>query len=739
MMKFLVITTLFVPVTSNMNKGGIPYAIANPDLSKGVTYNLDYTGQKYFDVYSDIIQTQYSQIWWTMGPNYPIPKEIVEQFAGKVIAITGYEQDQVFNTTQGEVSVPITWAYNHHYCAWLVGKNAKMVKLPEIDYKAGHPNYWTAESYNDPDPKSPFPTSQFISEANGGESRKSWHGYPSRMAQLLESPKSFHAIPMQIDTHNRNHTEPGFKVGPLPKNAANHDPNAIYSCLLECPCTNRMKKIITEQYLTQLSGTCSEFLPNASTCFMAVHKFIRNINITVNQTGSDETKPTGCSIIPNSSNLARQNKVLVPQDKETFATYFNLVNASNASTNCSTQKPLVIQGTTSDLVTLTVKLDSTIKNGLVTIIMSGPSNVWYGVGFNAQVMNDKPYTIVIDGNDQVAEYKLDNHAPGTLLKPSINVISNTVSGTTRTVVMTRPFIGNDQNYYNFDPVMQPTIPFIEAIGSHAYFSIHKVKSSSYLAMISTDSATCICQKTTKYLNYMDQENMIFSKDCAPEPTGDLLAQKNPTCTLEQYQGGLHCCHHQWFLLDNDQQHLIPPQKDVYRLKWRFYYEEYIPGPIPSHTNLIRLYFQTEAFAGEYDIVKSSSGSHEITAHWQVKDMINPCHPRNDPRCTGNGTGIQLIYAAAHCHAPLCISLELWNADNNTLLCKMEPLFGTGNGIYNEAGYISLPPCLWGSPEEGLSPPQLLHLNSNLTSIKKTNATNSHYGDMASWQMRGIIV
>ena len=44
----------------------------------------------------------------------------MERFAGKVIAITGYEQDQVMVTPTGkpgqnpsqDVSVPINWAYN---------------------------------------------------------------------------------------------------------------------------------------------------------------------------------------------------------------------------------------------------------------------------------------------------------------------------------------------------------------------------------------------------------------------------------------------------------------------------------------------------------------------------------------------------------------------------------------------------------------------------------------------------
>jgi hypothetical protein len=44
------------------------------------------------------------------------------------------------------------------------------------------------------------PTKQVFSEGNGGESRKSFHGYPNGFAQLIESPQSWNMIPMQIDS-----------------------------------------------------------------------------------------------------------------------------------------------------------------------------------------------------------------------------------------------------------------------------------------------------------------------------------------------------------------------------------------------------------------------------------------------------------------------------------------------------------------------------------------------------------
>ena len=85
------------------------------------------------------------------------------------------------------------------------------------------------------------PTSQFFSEGNGGEFRKSYHGYPEGFAQLIASPTTFHIQPMQIDTKNRHYDGPDFRPDLLP--AASAAPaNASYSGLLECPCTDRVVK-----------------------------------------------------------------------------------------------------------------------------------------------------------------------------------------------------------------------------------------------------------------------------------------------------------------------------------------------------------------------------------------------------------------------------------------------------------------------------------------------------------------
>ena len=45
--------------------------------------------------YSPVISTQYSEVFWTMMDPVPLPQHVVDSFKGKIIAVVGYETDQV--------------------------------------------------------------------------------------------------------------------------------------------------------------------------------------------------------------------------------------------------------------------------------------------------------------------------------------------------------------------------------------------------------------------------------------------------------------------------------------------------------------------------------------------------------------------------------------------------------------------------------------------------------------------
>ena len=95
------------------------------------------------DVYSPEISTKYGEVFWTMMDPVPLDKDIVDKFSGKIMAVVGYETDQVstdekklnsedilkqvIRTPDGDISVPIIHAYNHHYCAYMSGKVAMKI------------------------------------------------------------------------------------------------------------------------------------------------------------------------------------------------------------------------------------------------------------------------------------------------------------------------------------------------------------------------------------------------------------------------------------------------------------------------------------------------------------------------------------------------------------------------------------------------------------------------------------
>jgi hypothetical protein len=101
----------------------------------------------------------------------------------------------------------------------------------------------------------------------------------------------------------------------------------------------------------------------------------------------------------------------------------------------------------------------------------------------------------------------------------------------------------------------------------------------------------------------------------------------------------------------------------------------------------------------------------------------------------------ILFANYECST--CLSMELYRMDTGEVICHAEAIKGSGSANkYDEAGYVAIPPCLWSADEtsaEGLPPPVLLPLNATLLSIKRANATWPHTGEMASWQMRGVLV
>ena len=417
--------------------------------------------------------------------------------------------------------MPINVAYNHHFESNMVGAHAAFeqvfvtgkddpkFKALGLDAHYGHGGHglpdltdglWMPRDLGTSDGSLPTHTS--FGGANGGEYRKSFHGFAPGYAQVIDSPTEFQITPMQIDTWNRDHmnvTGPvKFVPGPQPRSslAPQTGVDAIYSGLLECPVTTRIRKNVDEGYVSILAGTCHDTIQTAAECFAAAEKTFVPVAPPAhsagalhfdNKEGSDATRPEGCVASVDGT------------DHTLIHVFFNTHKrdpTSNAlPAQCGTGASTLV-GESTSLVTVAVTLD-TVKEE-ATIALTGPADVWFGVGFNASAMKDAPWAIIVDGTGNVTERKLADQNPGKVVAASVAVTASSVSKATglRTVTMTRPFKGLTAEHYTFEPFTTGALlPFINAVGSGPTLAYHKNKALGTLVVLPVAGGAptgCVC-------------------------------------------------------------------------------------------------------------------------------------------------------------------------------------------------------------------------------------------------------
>eukprot|EP00929_Paragymnodinium_shiwhaense_P025556 TRINITY_DN15429_c0_g1_i1.p1 TRINITY_DN15429_c0_g1~~TRINITY_DN15429_c0_g1_i1.p1 ORF type:complete len:781 (+),score=127.63 TRINITY_DN15429_c0_g1_i1:66-2408(+) len=744
-----------------MNKGGIPYSVSNPPGSTPTwvgdpgEYSTDFSQNvkgpvEHFDVYGEV-RTRYSQVYWTRNTPINLPPDLVKRFEGKVMAITGYEIDQVVHpgpqtgsTTKGGVlggfscypscdegdkSVPIYHQYNHHYFSWLVGKDAEVYEREE-PLHVPHPTWTGIRTKHGANAK--FPTNIVFKENPGGEFRKSYHGYPSGYAQLIASPSQWIVEPMQIDTHNRKHNitdAAGYEPGFLPKIQQSNmtDFSSRLSPLIECPCSDRISKTEVKLPAIQSEGVCSTPITSLEECKSAA-AFAEVVSAS---TVRDDSLPAGC--------------LLLPTPKAGFKVVFNEATSTAASCDMgsSTTSKLLGEANLGGLTNLSLA----IEGDEVRIILTGPADVWFGVGFNAGTMADQPYAVIVEAGAGVSERKLGNHQPGSLLEPSVTLVHDSSVGGKRTVELTRPVAGKTSKHYTF-PTTAGSVNVITAVGNTPALAYHQARTSANIVLV-PEKGSCVCEpKTQGYVTYMGKSRDLYDVTCFDEPRSDMLRHgdgtgrnvSNAACNVMTYHGGLHCCKHTWFLTDQDQDHLIPPAVDVYFLKWRYYFQEFVPATPntrASHRHLHHWVFLIDMNINDYEEDNAHYGHKsigKITAHLQAKDMgLEDVPP--------SFTYITPLVMSPHMHAPSGMREEIWNADTGEIMCNVTAQYGHerhgGLGdVFNEANYIAISPCIFGH-QPGLQKPFSFTPATNITAIKYFNNTYRHLGQMAQWT--GLMV
>ena len=317
---------------------------------------------------------------------------------------------------------------------------------------------------------------------------------------------------------------------------------------------------------------------------------------------SDASLPAGCLLRPTAA-----------KSGASYTATFNSLAASTAT--CASgggagDNPNLLRAEAdlAGLTNLTLAHDGTTA----TITLSGPDGAWFAVGFDANSMADLPYALVVDGHGKVTERKLANHGPGTLLSPSVKVTSSTSAGGVRTVVLTRPVAAATKQHYAV-PTSPGKVNVITAVGNTVALAYHKARSGAAFTLLPSAADSCLCAPTSAtYLTYMDTSTQEFHYDCLDAPRSDMKGHgdstgrpgENRACEMQTYGGGLRCCQHTFLLTDRGQDARIPRDKvDKYFLKWRYYFQEYVPATPKapaSHHHLHHWVFLIDATVNDYE-------------------------------------------------------------------------------------------------------------------------------------------
>ena len=833
MLMLLPYAALFTAIGQNMN--GFAYNIANPHPNgkfSGI-YSRDDSTLKYFDVYSPPITTRYGQIYWTMMDAVPLPADVIARFANKTMAIRGYECNQVMKSPNGDIPVPINAAYNHHHTGNIVGVNARLVEKvltpgsEEAMFAHGAATTWIAEDTRPPHLRTEgaAPINVALHEGNGGEFRQSYHGFPKGYAQLVHSPVTWKLQPMQIDTWNRenNYTASKnggvnpfnmtswprgeFMAGPQPVNswAPRHDSNpaTVYSGLLECPCTDRITKVVeggAATIKTTGDATCggssgADNFVDAKSCYAGAVASLSELvqfglKITpLAVTENDPHRPTGCSVSITStqpgSGLPRG--FVNPLNATVFWNTDLTSELPCGAASATTKKQLTLWGGVKKSVTDDVGLNFQFNATTLLLTISAPQDVWVGVGFNASTMLVGTYAIVVDGDGDVSEHILGTESEGTTLPEpsSIEIAQTSVASGRRVTRLVVPLSNVTKTRVDFEELLATgALPIITALGSGKKFAYHASKSNHVINLFAIEedaampSSSCLCPGRTASIPFgkgvgelvytpvagepggagssvpgSPKTSLHFAKNCLSYPGGTMLLGKNPSCDLRAYTGGQSCCHHLFTLLDQNQTTPWQDEPLVYHHKWRIWYDPTpvedimrlpLPADVPIIQNVLQFNWGGMASPTEYDVPKCGEGVygcsrtgvngswvHTHNGTWQLSQMTSRAGA-----IPKGSTGVQWAVIHGHCHAPTCIEFELWNADANTLICRQTAAVGRSNKTFDEDGYLHIPPCVWGSEEEGLHAPLRLPFNTTLYGVKRCQADYGHHGEMSLWQTYG---
>ena len=131
---------------------------------------------------------------------------------------------------------------------------------------------------------------------------------------------------------------------------------------------------------------------------------------------------------------------------------------------------------------MSVKIDTDASQ--VTLTLKGPDNKWFAVGFGGQSMGAVSDVFLYDGTSVFDKIGHNHSTPTTDATQDWTINSNTVTGSTRTIVATRNLAGSDASDYTFSNASS-AIPIIYAHGSDMTLAFHQNRNFTSLSRTST--------------------------------------------------------------------------------------------------------------------------------------------------------------------------------------------------------------------------------------------------------------
>lgn len=258
---------------------------------------------------------------------------------------------------------------------------------------------------------------------------------------------------------------------------------------------------------------------------------------------------------------------------------------------------------------------------------------------------------------------------------------------------------------------------------------------------------CPCTAEDRVVS-SDGNNMTLLKSVVDrrhnwdECNNQLMNENNTACSPDTYQGGLLCCHHGEFCLDDFYMHpsqvhhnasnLANSVQSTYYLRYNLTYKTVSSEVRPLHTTTCCDATGNITHSGniEYDIPQlcndrsdnSPTCIHKLETIQQLDGLVS----KGDQKNVRKNTYVNIVHMVGHLHRGGTEITAYLNDAGGNVVCQSVPFYGSGSAgeIGNEPGYIiSMSKCIF-------DPPLRLKTTDQLRVVAKYNATEAHTGVMA---------